>query len=1032
MSVPTTSKNAVAAGNAAPAAQATPTQTDLRYYLLLPEARRKGDKHRAAFEPFLREAEFLFALREAAIVRFRENRWLARRENAALPLTWEAVGAVLSSERKEPRAGLETTLARTLPPVLQAVFERLRKVLRRERELQGLGRVEQIDPTCLRWLTRQPGYTVAQKAGARQRVLAVVRREHYDLLENRVLRDLLLRTERLAERWLETEEKAFHDHESVKGVKRLLALCRGGLALEPLQGVSPLHEVPSPNYVLAQDALYRRVWDAYLLVVQYYRLVEDLWERRGELAGALARWRADAARYRGRFYRSELWVCPIKEGQPWEEDYPRFADETPARAPLLTRRTGDVTIDLLGMRLSDVLLVPDGRHPNAKPRLIDFGAPYVDFDPEAEEENRPRDRYLVDVLRGADKDAPSEKARQYLYAYFEQLHGLLGGERWTILVADNWTPEWLEAIRQAAVLAFGAQDRVFLLWRTIAYALGLGEPRAHVEVPRLNGPMDTADLEYDQAGRPCHRAFLYHPFTLPSLPIRPANRTLFAWLWEPGKRDAACAETLDRGAARFWKCRDDKVVPYWDERMGLYVVVQTLDEQILFKTLVEYSDRHPGGEIHRGEPNDNFSLNEQSGLELYLLESEREDETAQLKRFYSELAEKVRNAKVTLRAEGSPGQGLFRLEVSSPALRQPETLVLSNLRPATRKDEKTKSLVPETKQTLEYNLPRSFPPISPRVMASTETLEQSTETPEQSVQLSTWEQAHVETFCRTGRWFEAWGYDLFARATYRFSPAKPLPEGVSPLERLRRVNVFGAEEDARLPDYDWDFNTLFDRLEAQARREMARGNIKGALRLVAWTYQYDNPCFDELRERCIRLVVDEGNAAQVLISFCSNLCAKPEELRRLFLICRLPPADGTNGAGRQRLLYNLLMFHDDFVVTVGLVEPCPGNPNRKHASIFAYKLIQQLCDTVRDPETSVVYRNACLRSLIYLLRIRRYDGKRFAMKEHDEETYSLLMNTCRAVLALLVHSANAPMTWGLAKVLHRYAKGKGRLDDLLF
>lgn len=65
MSVPTTSKDAVAAGNAAPAAQATPTQTDLRYYLLLPEARRKGDKHRAAFEPFLREAEFLFALREA-------------------------------------------------------------------------------------------------------------------------------------------------------------------------------------------------------------------------------------------------------------------------------------------------------------------------------------------------------------------------------------------------------------------------------------------------------------------------------------------------------------------------------------------------------------------------------------------------------------------------------------------------------------------------------------------------------------------------------------------------------------------------------------------------------------------------------------------------------------------------------------------------------------------------------------------------------------------------------------------------------
>lgn len=1001
-------------------------KTELRRYLLLPPRLREADVNRAVFEPFLRDVEALFTLRETAIIRFRQNRWLAKREKGALPLTWEDVEKSLTPNNENPRAGLETTLARELPAVLTQVFDRLRKVLRREREPQAVGRVEQLDAACLRWLTRQPGYTVAQKAGPRQRVLAVVRRENYDILENRVLRDLLLRTERLTERWLEENEKAFPNHESVKAVKRLSNLCRKGLELETLQDVSPLHDVPKPNYVLTQDALYRRIWDAYLLVVEHYRLIEGLWDREEELKLTLKQWQADAKKYGDSFYRSELWVCPIKTGKRWVEDYPQFDVRDKANTPYWKHaESGHVTIDLLGLHFSDVLLMPDNRHPNAKPRLIDFNAPYVDFPPEDEPLYRQRGKYLLDILRNRD--------RKGLDAYFEQLYSVIGGSDWTILVADDWEPEWLEAIRQAASTAIGSSN-VFLLWRTVAYALGTEKHSPEVSVPRLNGPCDKVYFTYDEEGRPCHHAYRFHlnEFKIPSIPKR-FMRSLFEWLWEPGKQDNAVAIQLQRGVDKFKsvpKELSEKSPVYWDERMGLYVVVQTNDEQLLFKTLVDYSDRHAGGTLYRGMANDDFRLDKQSGLKLYLLENDKPDIELQLKEFYQELKEKAQSAPVTLKAEGTPGQGLFRLEVTSSALKHPEILMLGHLHLSTRYDKNEKQYVPETKQSLEYYLPRSFPPLSPRVMASTATPPTLNQ---QMVALTDHEQTNVVAYYQKGKWVYRSGWDYFAKAKYRFPMGVNLPKGESPLERLRRVNVFGAEDNARLPNYDWDFNKLFNHLASQARKDLRQGITNHALRLIAWTYQYDNPCFEEVRKKCIRLVVDEGNSSQVLISLCANLCTSPKELERLFLICRLPPADGTNGAERQRLLYNLLMFNDDFVETVGLVEPCPYNSKLKRASLTAYLLVKRLCAIVCEPSTSVIYRNACLRSLIYLLRIRHYDGKHFAMKEYDETHYSLLVSTCESVIKLLAgRRSNAPTTWDLMRVLLRYTQGKGRLDDLLF
>lgn len=981
----------------------------LRRYLLSTANLRQVDPNREVFEAFLtQEVEPLFALREAAVVRFRQARWLAKQEKGPLPLTWEEVTETFA--RKGPRAGLETTLARELPAVLTQVFERLRKVLRREREPQAVGRVEQLDAACLRWLTRQPGYTVAQKAGPRQRVLAVVRREHYDILENRVLRDLLLRTERLAERWLEENERAFPGHATVRAVKRLGNLCRRGLELEALQGVAPLHDVPKPNYVLTQDALYRRIWDAYLLVVEHYRLIEGLWDRWEELADALAQWCTDAEKYADSFHRSELWVCPIKNGKPWVEEYPRFAVRKKARAPYWGERAegGHVTVDLLGLHLSDVLLMPDDRHPNAKPRLIDFDAPYVDFRPADEPKHRHRGRYLLDILR--------ERDQRGLAAYFEQLHGAIGGSDWTILVADDWEPDWLEAIKQAASAALGSSN-VFLLWRTVAYALGADARTPAIAVPRLNGPCDKVWLKYDTDGRPCHHAYRFHKeeFDIPELPKFLPVHSLFDWLWDvPDCRDLETADTLRQGVARFWAARAKKEGAYWDERMGLYVVVQTQDEHVMFKTLVPYSDRHEGGRPYQGTPNDNFRLDAQKRLKLYLLEGHEAKPDEQLKYFECALREPAEKERVTFVVTGSPGQGVSRLEVSSSTMKHPEELLLANLQAATRLD-RNKETQPETLASLEESLPRSFPPLSPRVMASDKVKGGA-------LQLTSAEQIFVAQYI-AGKRVKLNG-GLFAKAKDRFPRGVPIPAGESPLERLRRINIFGAEKDARRPAYDWDFDALNRRLAKEAEVEITHGDYNSALRLIAWTYQYDEPLFRKLRKRCLERVVNQGMMHQVLISFCSNLCSDPEEWKQLFLICRLPPPDGANGAGRQRLLYNLLMFHDTFVEAVGLVKDS-WDGKGKRATPVAYALVDKLYDIIRAPKTSSIYRCACLRSLIYLLRIRHYDGKRFATKEHDRAVYEKLLLLCK-------DKYRSDVAHSLQKVLSRYLRGKGRIDDLLF
>ncbi len=216
-----------------------------------------------------------------------------------------------AAERNEPRPAFIVELAQTLPPLLQEVCLSPRKQLTRQRTYQPAGRIQEVDATCLRWLARQPGHTMAQRAGARQQAMGVDRVEHADTLENRIVRELMRQLMSACDRYMvengegrdfgfrisdfgsaETRNqasdakaqeiqagdssnpkseipnpKSSSDHRLalVSDFSRLLDRL---WAQSPLKTLTPIAGVPQPNYVLQQDPRYRPLWRAYVMLLK--------------------------------------------------------------------------------------------------------------------------------------------------------------------------------------------------------------------------------------------------------------------------------------------------------------------------------------------------------------------------------------------------------------------------------------------------------------------------------------------------------------------------------------------------------------------------------------------------------------------------------------------------------------------------------------------------------------------------------------------------------------------------------------------
>jgi hypothetical protein len=174
---------------------------------------------------------------------------------------------------------------------VEAVVVQPRKILERKHAQVGLDRLQEMDVASLIDYARRPGRTPAVKAGDRQRLMAVVREETVNTLENRVVRDFCRRAQDASIRYVDEEcyrcnrcSGSEKDIQSkclsgrVKQVDAFSRRCEQWLLSATLSSVTPL-SVPCrmPNYALLQNTRYVQVWDAYQKLLRQEDVREQTW-----------------------------------------------------------------------------------------------------------------------------------------------------------------------------------------------------------------------------------------------------------------------------------------------------------------------------------------------------------------------------------------------------------------------------------------------------------------------------------------------------------------------------------------------------------------------------------------------------------------------------------------------------------------------------------------------------------------------------------------------------------------------------------
>ena len=197
--------------------------------------------------------------------------------------SWETVRSEwMRDEDNDSKISLIVKLAadEILLNALDRITANPRRILERYRQDTPISRIQELDAACLRDYARRPGRVLEEKAGTKQALLAVRRKERIDTLENKVTRWTIHRMENLALEWLRQHEKyTGNSNERVQKVKKLLMLLRDWESRDSfMNNVPMLSRHPNgPNYPLQFEQRYAKVWIAYVKIRQEMKVYEDAW-----------------------------------------------------------------------------------------------------------------------------------------------------------------------------------------------------------------------------------------------------------------------------------------------------------------------------------------------------------------------------------------------------------------------------------------------------------------------------------------------------------------------------------------------------------------------------------------------------------------------------------------------------------------------------------------------------------------------------------------------------------------------------------
>src|SRR5215469_6522584 len=211
---------------------------------------------------------------------------------AVVRRTWDDAGKTwFRSGSTEARMALIVRLGReqSMHRALAAISTHPRRILQRYRDNTPIGLIQELDSACIRDYARRPGITAVEKAGSRQCLLAVRRREQRDTLENRVGCWVM---ERLAFRAATycSENSAFPDDDKVEMVSRFGKNAFDWRHSESLRDVVRLRQIiTQPNYPLQFESRYQIIWRTYQRLIKEKREIDDAWAWQRVLWGETGR-----------------------------------------------------------------------------------------------------------------------------------------------------------------------------------------------------------------------------------------------------------------------------------------------------------------------------------------------------------------------------------------------------------------------------------------------------------------------------------------------------------------------------------------------------------------------------------------------------------------------------------------------------------------------------------------------------------------------------------------------------------------------
>lgn len=192
---------------------------------------------------------------------------------------WKQLSDIwLNAETNErPKMDEIVKQARALPDVIERLDKTPRRILRRVHKQMSLSRVQELDRRSMTWLIRQPGDTIAQQAGDRQRIMAVAREENFNTLENRVLLAYARLARRIASDYLPapSSKRPLRSRELL--VRAYGKRCRQ-LAIDlAARGVVEARTDVTPNFVLLNNPDYSAIWHAWHELQNRKGIFDELW-----------------------------------------------------------------------------------------------------------------------------------------------------------------------------------------------------------------------------------------------------------------------------------------------------------------------------------------------------------------------------------------------------------------------------------------------------------------------------------------------------------------------------------------------------------------------------------------------------------------------------------------------------------------------------------------------------------------------------------------------------------------------------------